>query len=267
MTVDYRLNSKTLDKLADLPVAPGFRAGIFLAAAGSLTFTLDDFLQRRSRFLAGFGVSGLLYGSHQVHSRNVVEIDTASPEDVSGVEADAMVTHRRDAVLTYIVADCLSIFIADTETTAFSLVHSGWRGTGIVTKVILRMVSLYGSRARDICAFIGPGIGACCYHVPTERGHYFENNFGADTVDWDTPNAPRVDLRTANVNLLERLCVQKVTVTGDCTCCSPNLGSFRRDGEQHTRMLTFICRSPAEEDAARHKMKDVSAVVEHRSQR
>ena len=242
MAVDYHLNTETFDKLADLPVAPGFRAGISLSVAGSITFTRDDFLQGRSMFLAGFGIYGVLYGSHQIHSRNVVEIGPASPEDVAAVDADRMVTDRLDAVLTYIVADCLPIFLPDTQTMAFGLVHSGWRGTGIVTEAIHKMVSLYGSRPSDIRAFIGPGIGVCCYNVPEERGHYFASTFGADTVEWDTPTAPRVDLRKANVRLVEELGLNKIIVTSNCTCCSANLGSFRRDGVTHIRMLAFIHR-------------------------
>jgi len=246
MTVQHRIGAQTSDKVAELPTAPGFRAGISLTAAGSMVFSLSGFREGRARFLNGIGVSGVVFGSHQVHSRNVVVVDSAAHEDVSKTDADAMVTNRRDAVLTYLVADCLPIFLADTGTGAFSLVHSGWKGTGIVTVAIQRMVSLYGSRPQNIQATIGPGIGVCCYRVPEQRGRYFEDNFGADTVIWDAPDSPRIDMRKANINLLEAIGVQDITVTSDCTFTSLYLGSFRRNGETHTRMLAFMCRWSSE---------------------
>jgi len=242
MTKEHRLSVQTSDKVAELPVAPGFRAGISLSAAGSMVFPLSGFLQGRARFLTAIKVSGVIFGSHQVHSRSAVVVAGAVPADVSRVDADAMVTNRQDAVLTYIVADCLPIFLADIETGAFGLVHSGWKGTGIATVAIQRMVSLYGCRPQNIQATIGLGIGVCCYRVPEERGHYFEDNFGADTVVWDASDAPRIDLRKANIHLLHDAGVQRITVTADCTFTSPYLGSFRRDGARHIRMLAFICR-------------------------
>jgi YfiH family protein len=229
--------------LADIPIARGYRAGISLSAAGSLIFRVDNYLQSRAGFLAQFGVRGVLFGSRQVNSRQVVVVDDRPPRSIGAVLADAMVTYRSDAVLTLIVADCLPIYLVDTASGAFGLVHSGWKGTGIVMEAIRTMASLYGTLAADIEVTIGPGIGVCCYRVPIERGQLFQEQFGPDTVIWDDPHSPRIDLRKANVRLLERAGVSKIVVCTDCTCCNPLLGSFRRDGANRTRMLTFLCRN------------------------
>jgi YfiH family protein len=228
--------------LADIPVPAGFRAGITLIAAGSQVFAPSEFLKSRAASLAQFGVFGTIHGSHQVHSKRVVVVGDSS-EAVSAVDADAMITTRPDAVLTYIVGDCLPIFLVDRQTRAIGLVHSGWKGTGIVAEAVRSMTAQFNSQPSDLTATIGPGIGVCCYRVPTQRGTDFAREFGPETVLWETEGVPRIDLKRANVRLLEAAGVEDITVLTDCTFCNFLFGSSRREGsESFTRMLTFIHR-------------------------
>ena len=57
----------------------------------------------------------------------------------------------------------------------------------------------------------------------------------------------RLDLRQANLALLETAGIGAVSVVEECTACSARLGSFRRQAAGHpggagsfTRMLAFI---------------------------
>ncbi len=225
--------------LADIPVPDSFRAGITLMTAGSQVFASSKFLQGRAACLGRFGVFGTIHATHQVHSKRVAVVGDSS----AAVDADAMITVRPDAVLTYVVGDCLPIFLVDRQTKAIGLVHSGWKGTGIVVDTVRAMTAQFGSQPSDLAATIGPGIGVCCYRVPTQRGVEFARQFGPETVLWETPIVPRINLRKANVDLLEAAGVQDITVVTDCTFCNSLLGSSRREGpENFTRMLTFLCR-------------------------
>jgi YfiH family protein len=229
----------------DIPVAQGTRAGISLAAAGDMALSRSRILPWRAGYLAGRGIpSDRLYALRQVHSRRVLLIERQSVDETAGIEADGLLTDRPDAVLSVTVADCLPIFLADNRTGAFGVVHSGWKGTGIVGEALTLMASRFGSSPAHVSAVIGPGIGSCCYRVPEERAAFFASEFGAVSVVRDTAGAPCLDLRAANVALLRRGGVEDVTVVTDCTSCSPELGSFRRQGAAgYTLMLAWICRA------------------------
>jgi hypothetical protein len=193
-----------------------------------------------ARFLASLGVAQSRARSvRQVHSRTVVLADGQPAGELAAAEADGMVTRREDLLLTVTVADCLPVFLHDTGTGAFAVLHSGWKGTGIVGEALRLMAEAFGTRPRDVAAALGPGIGACCYEVPAERCEEFRARFGPGAVR----EPRRLDLRAANVALLEAAGVGGVSVVEECTCCSPRLGSFRRQGTGgFTRMLAFIGR-------------------------
>jgi YfiH family protein len=57
--------------------------------------------------------------------------------------------------------------------------HAGWRGTvkRIVEKGVGEMQRWFGTRAEDIKAAIGPGVGGCCYEVGEEVRTRFESQF------------------------------------------------------------------------------------------
>jgi YfiH family protein len=222
-------------------VAAGFRAGLSLAAAGDMDLARRAELPWRARLFAGLGIAtDRVRAVRQVHSRVVIGVDGTEPADGPFVEADGMVSDRRDLLLTVTVADCLPIFLADPRTGAFGLVHSGWKGTGIVVEAVRAMTSAFGSRAGDIAAAIGPGIGPCCYAVPIERHERFRAEFGDGAVQRGLDGSFRLDLRAANAALLEREGIGSIAIVADCTSCNPLLGSFRREGPGFTRMLAFI---------------------------
>ncbi len=228
----------------EIPVMPWISAGISLAAAGDMALSRDRILPWRSRLLARQDIRpDRLYGLRQVHSRRVQLIDEQPPEETAATEADGLLTTNPDAVLSVTVADCLPIFLADRRTGAFGIVHSGWRGTGIVQEALALLSSRFGSRPAEIAAVIGPGIGACCYVVPEERAALFAAEYGPETVVRNDPGQPRLDLRAANTRILLKAGVEEIGVVTDCTSCSKKLGSFRRQGPAgYTLMLAWIGR-------------------------
>ena len=199
----------------------------------------------RVRLLRSLGMDpDHAYGLRQVHSRRLVRVDGERPADLQAVEADGLMASEPAAALTVTVADCLPIFLVDRRSGAFALVHSGWKGTGIALDAVRAMGRGWGTRAEDLSVAIGPGIGPCCYRVPEERAAGFAREFGADAVVRGTDGQPRLDLRRANVRLLESAGIAAVTVVEDCTCCTPTLGSYRRQGSvTYTLMMAFLGRA------------------------
>lgn len=224
------------------------RAGISLLLAGNMGRAQRASDPSHGRLLAAIGVEPDRARSvAQVHSRRVVLVDSQSPASMAAVQADGMATLRPDLLLTVTVADCLPIFLADRVSGAFAIVHSGWKGTGIAVDAIRLMGERFGTRAGDLAVAIGPGIGPCCYTVPRERHEEFRERFGRAAVAGASAARGdyRLDLRRANVALLEAEGVRDISVVEECTCCSPRLGSFRREGSgEFTRMLAFIGRWP-----------------------
>ena len=221
--------------------APGARAGISLVRAGDMDLARRGDLPWRGRLFSALGADpSRVRCVRQVHSRTVVRIDGTEPSNGPFPEADGMVSDRPDLLLTVTVADCLPIFLVDRCTGAFGLVHSGWKGTGIVLEAIRVMGAAFGTRAVDLGVAIGPGIGPCCYTVPADRYERFRAGFGPGSVLLGADGGYRLDLRAANAALLEREGVGEVAVVSDCTSCNTLLGSFRREGAAFTRMLAFI---------------------------
>ena len=231
-----------LGKGAGRAASRGIRAGLSLARAGDMS------LSRRSepwrdRLMSRLGAAPRsVFSLHQVHSRNVLVIDLQEPESLASLEGDGMVSSRPDALLTVTVADCLPIFLVDAARGTFGIVHSGWKGTGIVREALRLMAKEFGTQASAVSAVLGPCIGTCCYRVQHSRYERFRADFGERAVKrGDGPDDYRLDLRAANVELLSQAGVTDISVASDCTSCSPALGSFRREGpETFTRMLAFI---------------------------
>ena len=221
-----------------------FRAGISLARAGDMALSQRFSLPYRDRLLADLGIGREpVFAVRQVHSREVLVVNGEEPDVLAGLEADGMVTARPDALLTVTVADCLPLFVVDRATGVFGLVHSGWKGTGIICEAMRLLNERFGTRPADISVTIGPGIGPCCYDVPEERAAGFAARFGAETVVRGSDGKPRLDLQSANVGLLQKAGVGEITVVADCTSCLPALGSFRRQGaNSFTLMLAYIGR-------------------------
>ena len=224
-----------------LPLAPGaLRAGLSLRMAGDLCLGSPS----REPFFRGLGIDpGRVYAVRQVHSRRVLTVRGEVPSELAAAEADGLVTDRREALLTVTVADCLPIFLYDRSGRAFALVHSGWKGTGIAVEAVHRLEKEFGIAPEELEAVIGPGIGACCYEVDGSRAEGFRRDFGERTVRRQSaPDGERwfLDLRAANAELLSATGVREVHAAAECTACTPELASFRRDGSGFRRMAAFI---------------------------
>ena len=229
-----------------LPHAPaGLRAGISLRAAGDLRLGSPA----REPFFRVLGAPpAQLYSCRQVHSRLVLALRACNPAgrrpsadlgEVAEAEADGLACDRPDCLLSVTVADCLPIFVYDRRGGAFALLHSGWQGTGIVTEAVRVLTEEYGADPGSLAAVLGPGIGPCCYAVDARRAELFRRQYGGQSVR-DAPGRFFLDLRAANAGLLEAAGVREVHAAEECTACTKELFSFRKDGPGFGRMAAFM---------------------------
>lgn len=221
-----------------LPSAPaGLLAGISLRAAGDLRLGSAA----REPFFRALGLPReSVFACRQVHSRRVLPLRGKTPGEAADAEADGLAADAAEGILSVTVADCLPIFVYDRRGGAFALLHSGWQGTGIVTEGVRVLCREYGAQTSTLVAVLGPGIGSCCYAVDPGRAELFERQFGGQAVRRPADGRTYLDLRAANAALLEEAGVREVYAVEECTACTGQLFSFRRDGPGFGRMAAFI---------------------------
>ncbi len=207
------------------------------------------------------------YRLHQIHSCSVLTSGAGISWNTDG---DGLFAGDSRHVLGVSVADCMPIFLFHAASQRFAVVHSGWKGTGIAVQALQMFQDLHAISAQEVSAVLGPSIRSCCYQVDTDRAQLFYEAWGREAVKWcsqppayealrmnheqtatsaarhprpSEPQAlmPFLDLLSANKNLLQKHGVKDIRIVDECTACSPDFGSFRREGpNQFTHMLAMI---------------------------
>jgi hypothetical protein len=176
------------------------------------------------------------------HTRNLLFPSRGDDLDALAREAggaDGLILTDRGLAATVTVADCMPIWLLDRDSGAFGLLHSGWRGTGILSSALSALVAR-GSKPASISVILGPAIGPCCYAVPEERALAFAAEFGEHAASRQG-GSWRLDLRAANLSQAEAAGVGHLLSIEACTSCDRRLGSYRRQGPAaFTRMLA-VC--------------------------
>lgn len=117
----------------------------------------------------------------QVHGSRVVRVSAPGPAG----EADGLWTAEPGLPVAIFTADCLAVALQARG--ASGLAHAGWRGAaGGVVSGLRDAMSEAGYVPER--AFIGPGIGPCCFEVGPEVGERFSSNlartsWGSASVD------------------------------------------------------------------------------------
>ncbi len=149
-------------------------------------------------------------------------------------EGDALTERTPGAVVAIRTADCIPILLADARNRAVAAVHAGWRGTvaEIAVRAVESMAREFGTRAEDLHAAIGPGIGVCCYEVGPEVAAHFG---AAGRAHIDLPEANRRQLEACGI------AAARIYVANLCTrCLEEEFHSFRRDKEDAGRNYSFV---------------------------
>ncbi|MFI3257981.1 MAG: polyphenol oxidase family protein [Spirochaetales bacterium] len=246
-----------------------FHACLTLLSAGSMRFRHSEKNQNRIRFFNNFFENKEYspVSPELIHSKTVAAIDKAS--EAENCRLDGIITCNPLIVPVVTVADCMPIYIWDEKTGCFGVLHSGWKGTGIIAQALSLAYAKYGAKKEDFHIILGPHIHDCCYIIDEERAQYFKDTFGTDCVASTNDNTQfRLSLKKANLFLLQTLGVPRdnILCIDECTCCKQDTagkelyGSFRRETahlpsgtpltEMHknfTPMAAFMYRSEKNE--------------------
>lgn len=238
---------------AGLNEGPEVSCGLSLRNAGEMGYDPARENPNRDRLFGSLGLSGSSVAARrQTHSKDVLVVESIADLRSSLPEGDGLAAIDSSVVLSVTVADCLPVYLADTRSGAFSLVHSGWKGTGIVRNALSLMKDRWGTEPGFVSAVLGPCIRGCCYQVDEQRAQAFDAEFGAVSLGRSLGPALRragsrafIDLQAANAALLEESGVKNIAVCRDCTFTDERLGSFRREGaDRFTRMVALLGRLP-----------------------
>jgi YfiH family protein len=179
-------------------------------------------------FVHGFGLRDSEYPegivlAKQIHSNIVL--------DCAG-DGDALIANA--GIVGVRTADCVPVLLADPVTNSVAAIHAGWRGTvaDIVGEAVRALSRRWQTRSEDIHAAIGPCIGPCCYEVGPEVARQFEIKCTGKI---------HLDLPAENERRLREAGVRNIWKSGECTfCAGDRFFSYRREGEQAGRMISFI---------------------------
>ncbi len=231
------LENSACDKSYPIPLW-----GMSLLAAGSMRFrwneenpNRDAFLQRLAeRFQTATALksdSKKIVSLELSHSKTVY--DLKSGDETRGRQGDGMITQNENLIPVVTVADCVPIYFFDTERCAFGIVHSGWKGTGIIADAISLAKKNYGAEPKNVLVAIGAHIKECCYAVDEVRAKFFADEFGercVKKIEGADGAKFMLSLERANLAVLEKIGVleENIVVAKNCTCCESAFGSFRK---------------------------------------
>ena len=158
----------------------------------------------------------------QVHGKAVATIDR---QIISPPTADALVTQSVGIALAVMVADCIPLLMASSQTVA--AVHVGRQG--LMNKVALATIREMRSRDSSvITAVVGPSICGQCYEVSQDIYDDVAKSFPL-AASKTREGGFALDLSRALIDQLEKIGVTVVD-EGRCTLEESNLYSYRRDG-------------------------------------
>lgn len=156
-------------------------------------------------------------------------------------DGDGLVTDIRGLVLRVVTADCLPVFLYDSFTGAFGLVHAGWRGlrSGIIENAVEEMASKFNTSPEDIYAAVGPFIQKNCYEVGSE----VSSQFPESSYELLESGKALLDLGYVALSLLKkcRIPEKQIEISQDCTYSrNSQYHSYRRDGDRTGRQVSLL---------------------------
>jgi hypothetical protein len=189
-----------------------------------------------------------IFGVHQIHSDKIFLAEKKPKKIFDFCEkADAIITNKKNILLTVRIADCVPILLHDTEKNAIAAIHAGWRGTlaQIAQKTIRRMTEEFSTDPTNIRAAIGASIGICCYEVDENFHLQFKKIFGEKIEKFFSVSSEKIFCNLSEINkfsLTEAGVREKnISALNLCTKCHPELFfSHRKSGKKRGTLAAFI---------------------------
>lgn len=202
-------------------------------------FSREHFATSRNKFIQAFNLENLIVAK-QVHGNTVLDFSNKDliDQSIKGelLEADAIfvpATFKANYAFGIRTADCGCILAKSKK--GFVLIHSGWKG--LANGIIPKALDLIADQQMQV--LLGPSADFCCYEVE----HDILDQIGtvAQFCEYQS-NTKKAKLsvnQTASSIIKSRYGIEAINCQL-CTICSPNYFSYRRQGEDSGRNLSFI---------------------------
>ncbi len=199
----------------------------------------------------------------QTHSTEIMNVDDLPRggrrlEGEALAHADGWIVVRDDGARTTTdairsvgiqTADCVPVFVVSQDRKARSALHCGWRGiAGGIISSVLGTLKLRGFNPSDLEVAIGPSARGCCYEVGRDVLDLLQGSIPPPLAAV-TAIAFRTGLETTFADLAEIVRLQclalgvpsnQICAISECTICSKNFYSYRREKTLSGRQLSFL---------------------------
>lgn len=175
----------------------------------------------------------------QVHGAEVFAV-TPGQQSLQTQTADAAAVFASGDGAVVLTADCLPVFLTDTDGTMAAVAHAGWRGLheGVLEATV---EALWHARPGppSLLAWLGPAIGPCHFEVGDDVRDAFldatqtsrESVQAAFSLHSERANKWMMDIYALARLRLQAAGVRDISGGGMCTVCdSRHCYSYRRDG-------------------------------------
>ena len=218
------------DRYGGVSASPYDELNLAVSGGDALAAKVENLRRLADDFAPGDVVCDL----YQVHGADVVR---AEREWAERPHADAIVATEPGLTLLVRAADCVPVLLVAPDDGIVGAAHAGRPGMvkGVVPATVARMRAL---GAGDVEAWVGPHVCGRCYEVPEEMRAEVAAVVPESYAEtsWGTPS---VDLGAGIRAQLERIGVL-VHDESRCTRESPDLYSYRRDGEGAGRLAGLV---------------------------
>lgn len=195
--------------------------------------SLNDYQKKYLSRLTGFDIPDPV-SLVQEHGDKIYLVDGQD----AVLSGDGVLTSQPNCALSIRSADCLSIFIWDSQKDCIGLVHAGWKGSlaNIARKAIEQMRAQCESNPKNVKIAFGPSICSRCYEVGVEfKQHFPEHVLEIDGKYFlDLIGVNQQQLLDAGIEE-ENICRSDI-----CTKCRDEYYSYRREGDQAGRMISLM---------------------------
>lgn len=178
----------------------------------------------------------------QVHQSRV-RLHRAGPPGILVVpDTDGHAAASPGMLLAVTVADCVPVFLADSDGRAVALLHAGWRGVaaGILQRGLDVLRDRLDLAPEGLLLHAGPAICGECYEVGPEVHR---------ALDLPESGGPApVDLRRVLVERARELGIRdgSITVSSRCTRCGDSPFFSHRRGDRERQAAILGIRRPGE---------------------
>jgi len=164
----------------------------------------------------------------QVHGTDVADISS-----MRSCKADAFYTNKANIVCAVLTADCLPVFIADSDGAEVAVAHAGWKG--LLKGVIEQAVGRFDADRKDLSVWLGPAIGPKQFEIGAEVVTAFKDEAGDDDISHAFVKLSEekwlADIYELARFRLKRLGINNVTGGDLCTVTDSQMFySYRKDG-------------------------------------